>query len=736
MDNKLNSDTKVERRGHPRIYQPFLTTVRDYIGAACGQVFKIETLLDNLSASGMYLQLAQPVLQGAEIHAFIQLPNPSTTKEASAQLVATTGVVLRAKPQPDGRCGIAVAFKQPILEHWMQQFRRAEPEVRGVAVKKESPAAPATVPASEASAIAQETPRVEAAQTAQPIITGDISSAAEETAARESQEKASIQRAEAEARRKADEEARRLARDLEETQRRAEEARKRAKAAAARKFAEEQAAMRRKAEEAARLGVQEEVRKQAEEEARLRVEEAARRKAAEEFARLRAEEAARRKAAEEEARLRAEEAARRKAAEEEARLRAEEAARRKAAEEEARLRAEEAARRKAAEEVARLRAEEGARLRANALEREQAKRVSGTAVEKATRKQAEKAQQLAEAEATFSQAQECLPAMVSSSKANISDQNAPPSSRVMDRRRTNPPRRSLPNSAIYFLALGLGILITSLLARWVASQRTPPERSVTFETSTQPPTTNAPLPEEHQGTSDHFTPSQSSSPETVRVSKSRHESVFTESPSLTALTKTGKREVKRSAQTYNTLVAQARPLKVKSEGSALKIKETLRPERRTFENLYDKRARAIRNKDFKAVMEFFAPYYSTVLPNGKTLNYEQIRDDVRRGMKKFVSVSNMNFTIEKLTVRGDQAIVDARQDFSRKQKLRDGKTHTIIISVLQRETWTKTAWGWKLKLVDNFRIQTMSVDGKPVRPNLLYDFSDPLYISTKQRLDR
>jgi hypothetical protein len=122
-------------------------------------------------------------------------------------------------------------------------------------------------------------------------------------------------------------------------------------------------------------------------------------------------------------------------------------------------------------------------------------------------------------------------------------------------------------------------------------------------------------------------------------------------------------------------------------------------------------------------MEFFAPYYSAVLPNGQTLNYEQIRDDVRRGMKKFVSVINMNFTIEKLTVRGNQAIVDARQDFSRKQRLRDGKTHTIIISVLQRETWTKTAWGWKLRLVDNFRIQSMTVDGKPVRPSVLYDFS-------------
>ncbi|MBA3257325.1 MAG: PilZ domain-containing protein [Pyrinomonadaceae bacterium] len=705
MDNKLNSATKVERRGHPRIYQPFLTTLRDYNGPACGLVFKIETVLDNLSASGMYLRLAQRVGEGTEIHAFIQLPKPSTTQEASSQLVATRGVVLRAKPQPDGMCGIAVAFKQPILEHLMQQFRRAEPEVRAVPVKEELPGAPATAPVPEASAIAQETLRVEAAQTAQPI-TGDIRSAAEETAARESQEEASIQRAEAEARRKAQEEASRLARDVEEAQRRAEEARKRAEVEAARIRAAEQK--------------------------RHRVEAAARKRAEDEIARGRAETEARR-IEEEAAQLRAKAVAARKFAEELAAMRrkAEEAARlvvqeevRKQAEEEARLRAEEAARRKAAEEFVRLRAQEGARLGATALAREQAKKVSGTAVEKVTRKQVEKAQQRAEAEATFSRAQEYLPAIPSSSKANISDQNsAPPTSRVMDIRRTNPPRRTLPSSAIYLLALGLGILITPLLASWVASRRTPPERSVTFETSPQPPTTNAPLPEEHQGTSDRFTSSQASSPKTVHVYQSRDESVFTESPSLAALTKTDKREVKHSARTNSTLVAQARPLKVKSEGGALRIKEELRPERRTFENLYDKRARAIRNKDFKAVMEFFAPYYSAVLPNGQTLNYEQIRDDVRRGMKKFVSIINMNFTIEKLTVRGNQAIVDARQDFSRKQRLRDGKTHTIIISVLQRETWTKTAWGWKLRLVDNFRIQSMTVDGNPVRPSVLYDFS-------------
>jgi len=56
-----------------------------------------------------------------------------------------------------------------------------------------------------------------------------------------------------------------------------------------------------------------------------------------------------------------------------------------------------------------------------------------------------------------------------------------------------------------------------------------------------------------------------------------------------------------------------------------------------------------------------------------------------------------------------------------------------MIECLQRETWTKTARGWKLKFVDNIRIQSMTVDGKPVRPNVLYDLSDPLYISVKQR---
>ncbi len=133
-------------------------------------------------------------------------------------------------------------------------------------------------------------------------------------------------------------------------------------------------------------------------------------------------------------------------------------------------------------------------------------------------------------------------------------------------------------------------------------------------------------------------------------------------------------------------------------------------------------------------MEFFAPDYSATLRNGQTLNHEQIRDYLRRGMKQFVKITGVTFTIESLTVKGKEAIVDVRQNFSRTQKLRDGKVHTVATSVLQRETWRKTVKGWKLRLVDNLRDQRVMVDGKAVALNEPYNMSDPLYIPRSKLL--
>jgi hypothetical protein len=150
-------------------------------------------------------------------------------------------------------------------------------------------------------------------------------------------------------------------------------------------------------------------------------------------------------------------------------------------------------------------------------------------------------------------------------------------------------------------------------------------------------------------------------------------------------------------------------LRDKSEGSVFV--------RRELEAVFAKRVQAVKNKDAEAQVAQVSLDYSATLPNGQTLNYEQIVAYMRRGAEQFVSVLDVSITIESLMVRGNEAIVDARQKISRTQKLREGNIHNVVTGVLQREIWVRTAEGWKLKRVDNLRDQNVLVDGKPFNPS-------------------
>src|SRR6266511_1316075 len=113
------------------------------------------------------------------------------------------------------------------------------------------------------------------------------------------------------------------------------------------------------------------------------------------------------------------------------------------------------------------------------------------------------------------------------------------------------------------------------------------------------------------------------------------------------------------------------------------------------------------------------PGYRARLANGTTREHEQIRDHIRRLYETTVRTENYTceIKVEELRVRGNEAIIEARQYCPREQRLRDGKIHDVYTSVLQTETWVKTAGGWKLKRVENERDQVIEVDGKPANPD-------------------
>ncbi len=73
-----------------------------------GRAWKEDVLLDNLSASGLYVRLKRSVQKDAQLSIAVRL---STAPSASPALrLVARAVVLRAEPQPDGTCGLALEF--------------------------------------------------------------------------------------------------------------------------------------------------------------------------------------------------------------------------------------------------------------------------------------------------------------------------------------------------------------------------------------------------------------------------------------------------------------------------------------------------------------------------------------------------------------------------------------------------------------------------------------------------
>src|SRR5690349_5691275 len=93
----------IERRSTPRIAAPFPATVRGVDEA--GDWFRIETVLDNFSAAGLYLRLVLPIEPGATLFVVVRFTVRPAARPA-APGVAARGVVVWAEPRL-GAWGVA-----------------------------------------------------------------------------------------------------------------------------------------------------------------------------------------------------------------------------------------------------------------------------------------------------------------------------------------------------------------------------------------------------------------------------------------------------------------------------------------------------------------------------------------------------------------------------------------------------------------------------------------------------
>jgi len=96
-----------ERRSSARIDAPYPARLRGV--DVNNQPFKEETVLQNLSAGGLYLRLERMVREGALVSVAVRLSTAERTDSPVLRLAAR-GTVLRVEPQWDGSYGVAVEF--------------------------------------------------------------------------------------------------------------------------------------------------------------------------------------------------------------------------------------------------------------------------------------------------------------------------------------------------------------------------------------------------------------------------------------------------------------------------------------------------------------------------------------------------------------------------------------------------------------------------------------------------
>ena len=147
-----------------------------------------------------------------------------------------------------------------------------------------------------------------------------------------------------------------------------------------------------------------------------------------------------------------------------------------------------------------------------------------------------------------------------------------------------------------------------------------------------------------------------------------------------------------------------------------------------IESQYQQLAEAIRRNDVEGILALQAPDFSSRNPNGSTFDFAAMERYTRRLAAAVDSVIHIRNVIRSFQERGDTSVVDLCQEFSRLQRLGDGRRHRIDTSVLQRETWVHLADGWKRLNVTNEHGMRWFVDGVRVDPSRPYVPGMPAYV--------
>jgi hypothetical protein len=150
--------------------------------------------------------------------------------------------------------------------------------------------------------------------------------------------------------------------------------------------------------------------------------------------------------------------------------------------------------------------------------------------------------------------------------------------------------------------------------------------------------------------------------------------------------------------------------------------------RKELEAQYQRLAMAHDRRDLKAIVALKTADFHAIFPDARVGDSKVMEQYSKQFLENNQPPYNISVTIQRLTVSENKliAVAEVLQEATRYREL-EGRRRRVETSVVQRETWAKTAAGWKLKSVDNVRDQKRFVDGKRVDPSKPYDPEAPPY---------
>lgn len=148
--------------------------------------------------------------------------------------------------------------------------------------------------------------------------------------------------------------------------------------------------------------------------------------------------------------------------------------------------------------------------------------------------------------------------------------------------------------------------------------------------------------------------------------------------------------------------------------------------RKALDAQYAKISQAYKTKSLKPLHEVTAPDFVMMVPGGKSITRQQAEQQFQTSLSFIKSVTSAKEKINKVTVKGNEATVDAQESIEgvTADMQSQGKAHTMGVTNQNRDTWVKTGNIW-LRKSSTMLKGTMTADGKKMDLNELFKKMGP-----------